>query len=190
MDATAPAWAAFCRRALGFVPSATDADKPIWADFLQRARGDMTTPLPTQLPLDGIALADWYRFEGVLSVPRAPHRFVVALPVPPAHTGNATEYLARRRLAERLITLDKPAPTDFEVDVHWPRFRGGYPRIALDTHIHQEQPRERSCIGLDGPRRRATIAKGYRSSLRTTQDIARHWRPRARSDPPVIASIQ
>ncbi|WP_437621905.1 phage tail protein [Sorangium sp. So ce1151] len=154
LDATAATWTAFCRRALGFVPSATDADRRLWQDFLERAyvtpaaltqawgasatyTGFSQVPVPSALPPDGAALGDWYRFEGVLAVRRTAHRFVVALPVPPSDTGNAPDYQERLRLAERLVALEKPAHTVFEVKFYWVMFRIGDARLAIDTHIHQ-----------------------------------------------------
>lgn len=137
IDGSAPIWTAFCRRVLGFVPSATDADQPIWADFLKRAGSDATTPLPIELPENETGVADWVRFEGVLAVRRSAHSFMVALPVPPSETGNAPDYQERRRLAERLIALEKPAHTVFEVKFYWAMFRVGDARVALDTQIHQ-----------------------------------------------------
>lgn len=152
-DWTWPVWSAFCRRALGFVPSATDADQAAWADFLERAHDTVPAlaqawgrallfstfrqaPVPDALPPDGAELGDWYRFEGVLAVRRAAHRFVVALPVPASDTGNALEYQERKRLAERLVALEKPAHTVFEVKFYWAMFRVGEARAAIDTQIH------------------------------------------------------
>lgn len=137
IDATSSIWTAFCRRALGFIPSATAGDQPLWADFLKRAGRAEITSLPSELPQDESGVADWYRFEGVLAVRRSAHSFMVALPVPPSETGNAPDYQERRRLAERLIELEKPAHTVFNVKFYWAMFRVGDARVALDTQIHQ-----------------------------------------------------
>ena len=152
-DGSGPVWTAFSRRALGFVPSATIAEQSLWRAFLFRAYGgDVTAlrsawgagatnfdaiPVPTELPVDGQPLGDWYRFEGVLAVRRNAHQFLVALPVPPQDTGNAQTYQDRRRLAERIIALEKPAHTLFSVRFYWAMFRVGDARVAIDTQIHR-----------------------------------------------------
>jgi hypothetical protein len=171
MDATAPRWAAFCRRFLGFVPAATGEDRPAWVDLLRRAYGSAAAlsaawgashadlskiPVPAALPPDGAALTDWYRFEGVLSVRRAAHRFAVVLPVPPADTGNAPEYQERRRLAERLVALEKPAHTVFDVRFYCrvPRRRRADRRTPRSTRSRAPELLDPSCWGQP-------LAEGY-----------------------------
>ena len=137
LDDSAGLWSAFSRSVLGFVPSATAEDQPLWEDLQKRAYGGVQRPLPTALPEDGAALADWYRFETMLAVRGAAHRFVVALPVPPTDTGNASDYQQRRALAERLVALEKPAHTVFEVRFYWAMFCIGEARLGIDTRIHR-----------------------------------------------------
>lgn len=146
---TRPLWRAFCRRALGFEPSATAADVKAWSDFLRRAyRGDgsalsrvwsasdfTAVPVPAVLPDDGARLADWARFEGVLAVQRDAHRFKVVLPVPPSQTGTPPDYAERRRLAQRIVELEKPAHATFDVLFYWAAFLVGEARVGLDTQV-------------------------------------------------------
>jgi phage tail-like protein len=152
-DRTGPVWTAFCRRALGFVPSANSDDAKLWRDFLYRAYGGDkaalaavwgsaatdfdAVPVPSELPVGDRRIGDWYRFEGVLAVRRNAHQFLVVLPVPPTDTGNAETYQERRRLAERIIALEKPAHTVFDVRFYWAMFRVGDARVAIDTQIHR-----------------------------------------------------
>jgi phage tail-like protein len=152
LDGSAPLWTAFARALLGFVPSAGPSDAPHWAAFLRAAHGDLArlnlawgtsylsfgaVPLFTHLPPDGAQLADWHRFEGVLSVRRAAHRFRVVVPVPAGETGNSLELAERRRLVERILALEKPAHATFDVRFYWAMFRIGEARLGLDTPIHQ-----------------------------------------------------
>jgi phage tail-like protein len=152
LDGTAALWSAFARALLGFVPSAGPSDAPHWAAFLRAAHGDVTrlnaawgtshgsltaVPLFTSLPPDGPQLTDWHRFEGVLAVRRAAHRFRVVVPVPAGETGNSLDLQERRQRVERLVDLEKPAHATFDVRFYWAMFRVGEARLGLDTPIHQ-----------------------------------------------------
>jgi phage tail-like protein len=145
-------WGQASRKVLGFVPAAqvdSATDTQIWQDFLQRryrrvdalntahqvAVSDFTEmPLYAQLPLDGAALQDWYQFETiVLPMRKAAHRFTVLLPVDSTEEANSPQQLQRRELARRIIELEKPAHTSFEVKFYWAFFRIGEARLGLDT---------------------------------------------------------
>jgi phage tail-like protein len=155
------AWRAFAGQVLGFVPSATAADQPRWATFLRhryRTVGALNAAhnrigsqalatfdnasLPATLPADGAALADWFAFESVvLRGADAAHQFRVMLPVPigraaPGSIVRASD--ARDRLVEqtrvaRLVELEKPAHTTFDVLSFWLAFRVGEARLGRDT---------------------------------------------------------
>jgi phage tail-like protein len=97
---------------------------------------------PRSLPADGAPLADWYAFESVVvrSV-RAAHRFSVMLPVP---VGRATrggvvrpsdvrDRIAEQERVKRLVDLEKPAHTVFDVKSFWLGFRVGEARLGKDT---------------------------------------------------------
>jgi hypothetical protein len=141
-------WTTFARAALGFVPSATPNDAPRWHDFLARrysrigALNDLyrtqwesfaAVPLPERVPPDGAPLRDWYQFEAVvLAMHRTAHRFSVLLPAP-TQVADDSEHRRRLDLAERLIALEKPAHTVFDVKFFWAALRVGEVRLGYDT---------------------------------------------------------
>jgi phage tail-like protein len=155
-EQTAAAWETFSRDTLGFVPSASHRDTPAWQDFLARryrrpsaiakAYGatdstltnwqDLT--LPVLLPSGLRALTDWFQFERVILPMRAlAHHFSVLLPVkPPAHPDDH-ETVARNQalagLAQRIVELEKPAHTIFDVRFFFSAFRLGDARLGRDT---------------------------------------------------------
>lgn len=95
-------------------------------------------PLPDELPLDGAPLADWFQFESVvLRMQRAAHRFTVLLPVPLSVAFNPEEHRRRLELSRRIVELEKPAHTVFDLRFYWAMFRVGEARLALDTVIDQ-----------------------------------------------------
>jgi phage tail-like protein len=159
-DRTA-AWRAFSAGAIGFVPTATGDDAGRWQRFLARRHVSVAAfneahrllgsgavgafsevALPSTLPGDGAALADWFTFEStVLPSVRAAHRFTVLMPVP---VGRATRGRvvrasdARDRRAEedrmaRLVALERPAHTVFDIRSYWLAFRVGEARLGRDT---------------------------------------------------------
>lgn len=82
-------------------------------------------PLPTVPPPTPDALRDLYDFETVvLARARVAHRFSVLLPL---------DALARRSVAERVIALQKPAHTVFDVRFYDSLFRVGEVNLGLDT---------------------------------------------------------
>lgn len=145
----AAVWRAFSVEALGFVPAATEASEPVWRDFLARryrtvealngahatSLTDFTQAvLPVTLPVDGPAQSDWYHFETVvLPVRAAAHRFTVVLPVPRGSA--AQEQRARLEQAMRVVAVEKPAHTVFDVKFYWDMFRVGEARLGVDTLV-------------------------------------------------------
>jgi len=152
-SADATAWENFSQSTLGFVPAATADDAPLWSSFLERrylsparvpagygaapaAISDLA--LPDQLPSDPAALTDWYHFESIVLPTRASaHQFRVLLPVRGGATGNAALYLTQLKLADRIIQMEKPAHTRFEVRFYWALFRVGDARLGEDTLLGQ-----------------------------------------------------
>jgi len=65
------------------------------------------------------------------------HRFSVLLPVPMSLAFNPEEHQRRMDLSRRIIELEKPAHTVFEVKFYWAMFRIGEARLQLDTIIDQ-----------------------------------------------------
>jgi len=152
----ASAWQAFSRDALGFVPDASAADTPAWRDFLARryrrptalarAYGEPGAALtdwdalhlPTTLPQGARALGDWFHFERVIRPRRAlAHRFSVLLPVKPPEHPDDYDAVGRNQaltdLARRIVELEKPAHTVFDVRFFWAVFRLGDARLGRDT---------------------------------------------------------
>lgn len=148
-------WNQFSLSTLGFIPSSSVSSVTLglWQDFLARryrrvnaynaVYGTTWTsfesiPFPNELPLDGAPLADWFQFESVvLRMQRAAHRFTVLLPVPMSLAFSPTEHQRRLELSRRIVELEKPAHTVFDVKYYWAMFRIGEARLALDTVIDQ-----------------------------------------------------
>ena len=144
----AAAWNSFAIQQLGFVPA--PVSQPAWTAFLTRRYGSLaalnkaystTAPSlaavapPKSLPPDGAPLNDWYQFQTiVLTRQRVAHRFTVLLPTV---AGDFTGELHRRRrdLARRIVELQKPAHTVFDVKFYWQLFRVGEARVGKETAI-------------------------------------------------------
>jgi hypothetical protein len=91
-------------------------------------------PLPGELPRDGEPLSDWHQFQGVvLAMRRSAHRFRVLVPMPKTETPYSPEHERRMDLATRIINLEKPAHTVFDVRFYWSLFQLGAVRLGLDT---------------------------------------------------------
>jgi phage tail-like protein len=152
--ATAALWTSFTASALGFVPvTPGPQDRYAWPGFLRRRYrrlGALSTaygaspaftswesvPLPTSLPIDGPQLVDWFQFQGVvMPVRRAAHRFTVVLPVPVSALGDAAAQATHADLARRMIDLEKPAHTLYDVRFTWALFRVGQVRLGIDTTV-------------------------------------------------------
>ena len=152
--AAAQAWRDFSAFHLGFVPAGPRADAGLWQDFLARryARVDALNAahaaLPAlagfddarpfaALPPDGAPLADWYTFESVVVAMRdRAHQFRVLLPVRRADMTEPALRQKRMALVERVVELEKPAHTVFDVKLYWDLFRVGEARLQLDTIVH------------------------------------------------------
>ncbi len=92
--------------------------------------------LPDEVPSDGAPLFNWLQFEGVIMPMRdSAHRFTVVLPVPRNEPPYSPEYGRRLELARRLINLEKPAHTVFDVKFYWAMFRVEFARLGEDTTL-------------------------------------------------------
>ncbi|HEX8129165.1 MAG TPA: phage tail protein [Pyrinomonadaceae bacterium] len=148
--AAGKAWEAFSRSVVGFVPAATRvADAAAWENFLARRYRHLdalgaaykTEPatfadvkLPQSLPAGGEPLNDWYQFEGVVvAMSRAAHRFTVLLPMRQTDTFDAAAHRDLSDLARRIVELEKPAHTTFDIKFYWAMFRLGEVRLGDDT---------------------------------------------------------
>jgi phage tail-like protein len=155
-DETAAAWQQFSRTNLGFIPAARTADWPLWQAYLMRQYGTLTNyraayaippaqeqpqsfddvALPAALPADGNPLEDWYRFETVfLPLSRNAHHFAVLLPVPGQAGPGTAAYENCLGLAHKIVQLEKPAHTTYDIRFFWALFRIGEARLGLDTQL-------------------------------------------------------
>jgi phage tail-like protein len=99
-----------------------------WAEF-----GDV--PIPDHLPDSPVASQDWLIFEGqVLPMDAAAHRFTVLLPRTRTDNDPAAD-AADLALASRIVALEKPAHTIFDIRFYWAMNRVGEARLGLDSQI-------------------------------------------------------
>ncbi len=161
-------WRGFVHDVLGIDPPSA-IEPSLWTSFLTTrygrieelnaaygAVGDQThssfgeVAYPTTLPPDGAALRDWYQFVAlVLPARRVAHRFTVLLPMPPAD-GEGRSPDEREAIALRVVELQKPAHTTFDVKFFWAAFRLGEARLAEDTllDLGSRDPRLRQPLVL------------------------------------------
>lgn len=139
---------------LGFVPSVPDSAR--WQAFLAHRYSSPGALIATykrtdtppddfsgfdpptgELPADGAPLVDWFQFESVvLPMNAKAHRFSVLLPWPLTvldSAGNALDHTQLVKLATRVVELQKPAHTVFDVKFFWAAFRIGEARLGDDT---------------------------------------------------------
>lgn len=99
-----------------------------WGDFTE-------IPLPDHLPDSVAASRDWLTFEGqLLPMAAAAHRFTVLLPRTRMDHDPAAdaEDLAR---AARIVALEKPAHTIFELRFYWAMNRVGEAQLGRDSQL-------------------------------------------------------
>jgi len=119
-------WRDFLARRYRRIERLNDAHQTAWPAF------DVVA-LPDQLPLTFAAQTDWLQFERqLLAVVRTAHRFSVLLPVTTV-TEDPFEADRRLKLAQRIIELEKPAHTVFDVRFYWALNRIGEARLGIDT---------------------------------------------------------
>jgi phage tail-like protein len=148
-------WRTLSRQVLGFVPATADASVSQWRQFLAGRYHGVAgyndvyrrtglpaiasfddLELPTTLPPDGAPLLDWYEFETrVLATTVRAHRFLVLLPIDVDAQADAPEHQRALDLARRIVAIEKPAHTVFDVRFYWALFRVGEVRLGLDTLI-------------------------------------------------------
>jgi phage tail-like protein len=154
-DASSDAWRQFSAAAVGFVPESPAGTEAAWRAFLARRYANVgelrraysgvsltefaDAKPPTALPADGAPLLDWFQFNSVVQPMRKKaHRFTVLLPtnLPVADLrGRALEHDELRALTQRIVDLQKPAHTRFNVKFFWAAFRIGEARLGDDTLI-------------------------------------------------------
>lgn len=125
-------WQSFLRSRYGAVSALNEKYNKNWTDY------DLV-PFPDCLPTDGCALQDWLQFEGgVLAIRNAAHRFSVLLPMPTGPNMDPEKPHRQLELARRIIELEKPAHTTFDVRFYWAMFRIGEARLGMDTRIDED----------------------------------------------------
>jgi phage tail-like protein len=148
-DEPAPAGLASDWRA--FLAGAARRERRLWQDFLARRYRSASglraawgkkwstfasVALPDRVPADGAPLADWVQFEGtVLAMHRTAHRFTVMLPIPPGLRADTPKQQRRLALARRVLDLEKPAHTAYDMRFYWAMFRLGEARLGDDTLV-------------------------------------------------------
>ncbi len=136
-------------RAYSAIPNAT---RTRWQDFLARRYRRIAklnkeyqtawptfdlVALPDYLPATEAARTDWLQFEkNLLAIVRTAHRFSVLLPVSVV-TEDPAMMERQIQLARRIIELEKPAHTVFDVRFYWALNRIGEARLGLDTLLDQ-----------------------------------------------------
>ena len=139
-------WSAFALEHLGFVPRPGDLES--WRAMLQRRHPTLdhlnrawdtshttwdTVTLPALLPAKPGALRDWIHFQSlVLPAQTTAHRFTVLLP---QGTLGLKDREQRLDLVRRVVGLEKPAHTSFEVKFYWAFFRLGEARLGEGTIV-------------------------------------------------------
>jgi phage tail-like protein len=141
-------WTVFSMANLGLVPGQPDSVSGLWPTFLQGRyrligalntvyRGNYTAfsdvPFPDSLPRLSQPLWDWYQFQGVLLIQASAHRFTLYLPMVPGDAQNVALHRSKLNLAQRVIELEKPAHTAYEIKFYWAFFRIGEARLGEDT---------------------------------------------------------
>jgi phage tail-like protein len=147
-DAQYSQWTSFSTSTLGFVPSSPDSSSDLWMMFLGGLYGVISAlnsayqsgyssfsdvPFPSTLPRQPRALADWYQFQGILLIQAAAHQFTVFVPLLPADAQSTIAQRAKMSLAQRVIDLEKPAHSSYDIKFYWAFFRVGDARLGEDS---------------------------------------------------------
>jgi hypothetical protein len=142
-------WRQFTQQELSFTyAEVSDKDEGVYQDFLRHryrriaslnsayqtehtAFGEVSLPGENDFPSSGQRLYDWSQFVSVvLPIRQYAHRFAVLVPTGPGDVAAQAERLA---IVERIVELEKPVHTSFEVKPYWAMFRVGEARLGLDT---------------------------------------------------------
>jgi phage tail-like protein len=147
-DPLYPQWNSFSRSTLGFLPAQPESGSGLWSTFLRSRYGVLSAlnaayrsaytafenvPFPSTLPRQPQPLLDWYQFQGMLLIQATAHQFTVYLPMPLADAQNTQAHRSRYDLARRVVALEKPAHTTFEIKFYWAFFRVGEARLGADS---------------------------------------------------------
>jgi phage tail-like protein len=138
-------WKSFSMSTIGVLPSQPDPGSDLWSTFLRSRYGVIVAlnaayrssysrfedvPFPVALPRQPQPLLDWYQFQGMLLMQAAAHQFTVYLPMPIGDAQDTQAHRAKFDLARRVVALEKPAHTAFEIKFYWAFFRVGEARLG------------------------------------------------------------
>ena len=141
-------WSSFSASTLGFIPAQPDTTSSLWPAFLKtryNSLGALNTayrakyasfaevPFPSELPRLTQPLTDWYEFQGILLVQASAHQFTVYLPLSVGDAQSMTAQRSKLSLAQRVIDLEKPAHTTYDMQFYWAFFRLGGARLGFDS---------------------------------------------------------
>jgi len=120
----------------------------LWSDFLARRYSSVSflnnkqgtywkrfedISTPQTLPSDEAQRDDWHDFQSVVTpLHSTAHQFTVFLPMPLGSI-DPSERRRRQELVERVVNLEKPAHTLFDVKFYWESFAVGSARLGDDT---------------------------------------------------------
>lgn len=123
-------WQRFLAARWRRISALNSAHASAWADFPQ-----ISLPAAPATPQAG---QDWQDYAAtLLPIHTSAHRFSVLLPVRPGEPTDSATLDTARRLAQRLIALEKPAHTLFDVRFYFAMNRIGEARLGLDTTLGQ-----------------------------------------------------
>ncbi|MBN1611440.1 MAG: hypothetical protein JW940_32705 [Polyangiaceae bacterium] len=151
-DSDLPRYGALLRRRYRQAPLLNTAyglidDTALAALSEQEVQAKLWEPyLRASLPASGPMLKDWIQFASVvLPTRRCAYRFSVLVPVGlnTPHSAQAT----KRRRAQQVAELVKPAHTSFDVKLYWAMFRVGEARLGLESELGDGSQSENTVLG-------------------------------------------
>ncbi|MEA3061805.1 MAG: hypothetical protein QOJ94_1586 [Sphingomonadales bacterium] len=123
-------WQQFLKGRYTKLAALNSAHGALWTSFEE-------VSLPDRLPATLAGQADWRSFEAdILPTDAAAHRFTVLLPVPSLAIDRAS-LADQEALARRIVELEKPAHTVFDVRFFFAMNRIGEARLGMDTALGQ-----------------------------------------------------
>jgi|GEM_PF-431876 len=138
--------------------------------------------LPERLPPAGPALVDWIQFASIyLPATQRAHRFTVLVPVfgeasscsPCSGTGRERRAVGPDpEVVRRVVELEKPAHTLFEIKPYWALFRVGEARLGIDTHPGRSSRLAAAIVG-QGALGEQYLAYGHPWSVRERTVVGR-----------------
>lgn len=129
-------WQGYLRRRWGGIEALRSAWNAQWPDF------ESVAPFEV-VPASEQAFRDWAIFETFLEpVQELAHRFRVLVPT----TGpldDRADFERTKDHARRIVALEKPAHTVFDIQPYWALFRVGQARLGIDSALDEGSRSER-----------------------------------------------